>query len=199
MTTRKTIALTQWTFVGKIMSPHFNMLSSVQFSCSVCPTLWDPMNRSVPGLPVHHQLPEFTQTHVHQVGDAIQPLILCHPLLSAPKSLPASGSFQMNQLFALGGPSIGVSASILCLLMNIQDWFPLQWMSWISLQSKELLRIFSNTTVQKHQFFKFQLSTFFIVQLPHPYMTTRKTIALIRQTFVGKVMFLLLNMLSSWS
>ena len=75
---------------------------SVQFSsvAQVCPTLCDPMNRSTPGLPVHHQLPEFTQTHVHRVGDAIQP---SHPLSSpsspAPKSLPASGSFLMSQLF----------------------------------------------------------------------------------------------------
>ena len=87
------------------------------------------MNRSMPGLPVHHQLPEFTQTHVHRVGDAIQP---SHPLSSpspsAPKSLPASGSFPMSQLFAWSGQSIGVSASVLP--MNTQDWSPSGWTGW---------------------------------------------------------------------
>ena len=84
-----------------------------QFSsvAQLCPTLWDPMNRSMPGLPVHHQLPEFTQTHVHWVSDAIQP---SHPLSSPSppilKSFPASGSLQMSQLFAWGGQSTGVSA-----------------------------------------------------------------------------------------
>ena len=78
--------------------------------------------------------------------------------------------------------------------MNTQDWSPLGWTGWISLQSKGLSRVFSNTTVQKHQFFGTQLS--FTVQLSHPYMTTGKTIALTRWTFVGKVMSLLFNMLS---
>ena len=91
----------------------------------------------------------------------------------------------MSQLFASGGRSIGVSASTSVLPMNIQDWSPLGWTGWISLQSKGLSRIFSNTTVQKHQFFFH--SAFFIVQLSHPYMTTGKTIALTRRIFVGKV------------
>ena len=108
--------------------------SSVQFSRSVvCPTLCDPMNRSIPGLPVHHQLPEFTQTHVHRVGDAIQP---SHPLSSfssCPQSLPASGSFPMSQLFSWGGQSIGVSTSASVLPINTQDWCPLGWTGWISL------------------------------------------------------------------
>ena len=73
------------------------------------------------------------------------------------QSFAASGSFQMNQ-FSSGGQSIGVSASVSVLPMNIQDWFPLEWTGWISLQSKGLSRIFSNTTVQKHQFFRTQLS-----------------------------------------
>ena len=120
------------------------------------------MNHSTPGLPVHHQLPEFTQTHIHQVGDAIQP---SHPLSSpsppAPQSLPASGSFPMSQLFTWRGQSIGVSASASVLPMNTQDWCPLGWTSWISLQSKGLERVFSNTTVQKHLFFGAQLSSQF--------------------------------------
>ena len=84
-------------------------------------------------------------------------LILCHPFSSCLPSFPASGSFQMSQLFPSGGQSIGVSASASVLLMNIQDWFPLGWTGWISLQYKGLSRVF-NTTVQKHQFFGTQLS-----------------------------------------
>ena len=145
------------------------------------------MNLSTPGLPVHHQHPEFTQTHIHWVGDAIQPSnakLPCpslspeacsnscpfnqwyHPTISSSvvpfssclQSFPASGSFQMSQLFLSGGQSIGVSASASVLPMNIQEWFPLGWTGWISLQSKGLLRVFSNTTFQKHQFFSAQLS-----------------------------------------
>ena len=86
-------------------------------------------------------------------------LILCHSLLLLPQSLPASGSFAMNQLFAWGGQSIGVSASGSVLPMNTQDWSPLGWTGGISLQSKGLSRVFSNTTVQKHQFFCAQLSS----------------------------------------
>ena len=90
----------------------------------------------------------------------------CHPTISSSvgpfsfclQSFPASGSFQMSQLFASGGQSTGVSASTSVLPMNIQDWFSLGWTSWISLLSKGLSRVFSNTTVQKHQFFSTQLS-----------------------------------------
>ena len=91
----------------------------------------------------------------------------CHPAISSsvipfsscPQSLPASGSFQMSQLFTSGSQSIGVSASTSVLLMKTQDWSPLRWTGWISLQSKGLSRVFSNTTVQKHQFFGAQLSS----------------------------------------
>ena len=90
----------------------------------------------------------------------------CHPTMSSSvipfssclQSFPASGSFQTNQLFASGGQSIGVSAPTSVLPMNTQDWFPLGWTGWISLKSKGLSRVFSNTTVQKHQFFGTQLS-----------------------------------------
>ena len=98
----------------------------------------------------------------------------------------------MSSFFTSGGQSIGASASVLP--MNIQDLFPLGWTGWISLQSKGLSRVFSNITVQKHQFFGAQLS--FLAKMSHPFMTTGKTIALIRWTFAGKVMSLLLNMLS---
>ena len=107
----------------------------------------------------------------------------CHPTISSSfipfshlQSFPASGSFQMSQFFASDGQSIGASASASVLPMNIQDWFPLGWTAWISLQSKGLSRVFSNTAVQKHHFSV--LRVFFIVQLSHPYMTTGKTIAL---------------------
>ena len=90
----------------------------------------------------------------------------CHPTISLSvipfpsclQSFPASGSFQMSQLFTSGGQSIGVSASTSVLLINTQDWSPLEWTGWISLQSRGLSRVFSNTTVQKHQFFSTQLS-----------------------------------------
>ena len=153
------------------------------------------MDCSIPGFPVHHQLLELTQTHVHWVSDAI-PTISSSvvPFFSRLQSCPASGAFQMSQFFPTGGQSIGVSASATVLPMNIQDWFPLGWTGWISLQSKGLSRVFSNTIVSKPSIL--QHSAFFIVQLSHPYMTTRKTIALTRQIFIGKIMSLLFNMLS---
>ena len=135
---------------------------SVQFSSVTqsCPTLCDPTNHSTPGLPVHHHLTEFTQTHVHWVGDAIQP---SHPLSSpsppAPNPSQHQGLFQWVNSFAWGGPSIGISASISSLPMNTQDWSPLRWTGWISLQSKGLSRVFSNTTIQKYQLFGIQPSS----------------------------------------
>ena len=125
----------------------------------------------------------------------------CHPTIfssvipfsSYLQSFPASRSFQMSQFFASGGQSIGVSASASVLQMNIQDWFPLGMTDSISLLSKGLSRVFSNTSSKASIF---QRSVFFILQLSHPYMTTGKTIALTRWTFVGKVMSPLFNMLS---
>ena len=130
--------------------------SSVTHSYS---TVCNPMDCSTPGLPVHHQLPGFTQTHVHRVSD-------CHPTISssvAPfssclQSFPGPGSFQMSQFFISGGQSIGVSDSGSVLPMNTQDQSPLGWTGWISFKSKGLSRVFSNTTVQKLQFFGAQFS-----------------------------------------
>ena len=126
----------------------------------------------------------------------------CHPTVSSSvipfssclQFFPASGSFPASQFFASSGQSVGVSASTSVLPMNTQDWAPLGWTGWISLQSKGLSRVFSNTTVQKHQCFSTKLSLW---SNSHPYMPTGKTIALTRRTFVGKVMSLLFNMLSS--
>ena len=110
------------------------------------------------------------------------------------QSFPASGAFPMNWVFVSDGQSIGASVSTSVLPMNIQDWFPLGLTGLISLQSKGLSRVFSNTTVQKASIL--WCSAFFMVHLSHPSMTTGKTIALTRWTFVGKVMSLLFNMLS---
>ena len=134
-----------------INTAKVSQFSSVAQSC---PILCNPMDCSTPGLPVHHQLPEFTQTHVHWIGDAIQP---SHPLLSP--SPPAFNLSQCQGLFQWVSSLhqvvrvLGVSASALVLPVNIQDWFPLGWTGWISLQSKGFSGVFSNNTLQKNQFF----------------------------------------------
>ena len=125
----------------------------------------------------------------------------CHPAISSsvvpfsscPQSLPASESFPMSQLFAWSGQSTGVSALASFLPKKSQGWSPLEWTGWISLQSKGLSRVFSNTTSKASIL---QRSAFFTVQLSHPHMTTGKTIVLTRRTFVGKVISLVFNMLS---
>ena len=140
-------------FLFSLEKANSSCQHSFQFSSVAqrCLTLRDMMNCTTPGLPVHHQLPDSTQTHVHWVCDAIQPF---HPLLApSPQFFPAPGSFQMSQLFAAVGQRIGVSASASVLPMNTQNWSPLGRTGWISLQSKGLSGVFSNTTVQKHQFF----------------------------------------------
>ena len=105
--------------------------SSVQFSsvAQSCPTLCDPMNRSMPGLLVHHQLPEFTQTHVHRASDAISSSVI--PFSSCPQSLPASESFPVSQLFTWGGQSTGASALASFLLKKSQGWSPSEWTGWV--------------------------------------------------------------------
>ena len=137
-------------------------LRYIHCCCSVtklCPTLCNHMDSSVPGLPVLHHLLQFAQIHIQWVGDAIQASSsVSFSFFSRPQSFPASGSFTMSQFFALGSQSIGASASASELPMNIQDWFPLGWTGCISLQSNGLSRVFSKTTVLKHQFFSAQLS-----------------------------------------
>ena len=154
------------------------------------------MDCSTPGFPVLHHLLELEQTHVHWVGDAIH---LSHSLSSSSPpafSLSQYQYFPMSHLFSSGGPSIGPSALASDLPMNIHGWFPLGLTGLISLQLKVLSRLFSSTTVWKHQFFSAQ-----------PYLWSRshisawlleKTIALLIWTIVGKVMSLLFNMLSSF-
>ena len=123
-------------------------------------------------------------------------LILCHLLFWLPSMFPSIRVFSEDLLFVSGGQSIGASASASVLPMNIQDWFPLGWTGWICLQSRGLF--FSKSLLQHYSSKAsiFWHSAFFTVQLSHPYMTTGKTIAFTRQIFVGKVMSLLLNMLS---
>ena len=173
-----------------------NWSGSVQFSsvAQSCPTLCDPMNSSKPGLPVHHQLPEFTQTHVYRVGDAIQP---SHPLLSP--SPPASNPSQHQSLSNLS--TLGMkwpkywSFSFSISPSNEHPGlisFRMDWLDLLAVQGnlKSLLQHHSsNASIV-------QCSAFFIVQLSHSYMTTGKTIALTTWTFVGKVMSLIFNMLS---
>ena len=143
-----------WEAQDSLLGTWFRFSSVTQ----LCLILCDPMNHSTPGLPVHHQLLESTQTHVHWVSDAIQP---SHPLSSpSPPALnlsPHQGLFKW--VSSSHGQSIGVSASTSVLPVNIQDWSPLGWTAWISLQSKGLSTVFSNTTVRKHQFFGAQLSS----------------------------------------
>ena len=145
------------------VSPH---TGQYQFSLVTqsCPTLCDPMDRSTSGLPVHQQLLELTQTHVHWVCDAIQPLSSCYllssviPFSSCLQSFPASGSFSVKSVLCIRWPKYWSFSLASVLPKNIQDWSPLGWTGLISLLSKGLSRVFSNTTVQKHQFFGAQLS-----------------------------------------
>ena len=163
-----------WCFMGNVLCFMGDVLweKNLQVTCSFrvtasqfssvaqsCQTLCDPMDCSTPGLPVHHQLPEFTQTHVHWVGDTIQP---SNPLTSP--SPPAFNLSQHQGLFKWVNSLYQVAKVLEFQLqtsvfpMNTQDWSPLGWTGWISLQCRRLSRVFSNTTVQKHQFFGSQLS-----------------------------------------
>ena len=172
--------------------PPFSV-SSVAQSCL---TLCDPMDCSTPGLPVHHQFPELTQTHVHWVGDAMQP---SHPLSSP--SPPAFNLSQHQGLFQWVSSSHQVAKAIYwSFSFSISPSnehpglisFRMDWLDLLAVQG--LSRVFFNTTVQKHSIL--QHLAFFTVQLSLPYMTTGKPIPLTRWTFVGKVMSLLFNMLS---
>ena len=177
-------------------SQYQSVLNRCQFSsvAQFCPTLWDPMNRSTPGLPVHYQLPEFTQTHAHRVSDTIQPSHLCSPLLLLPPVPPSIRVFSNELTLCMRWPKYwSFSFSIIPSkehpgLVS----FRMDWLDLLAVQGtlKSLLQHHSSkASILWH-------SAFFIVQLSHPYMTTGETIALTRQTFVGKVMSLLLNMLS---
>ena len=153
------------------------------------------MDCSTPGFPVLHYLLEFALTHVHWVHHAIQ--LSCPPVIpfSSPQSLLASGSFPMSRLFASSGQSIGTATSASVLPMNIQNWFPLGLTGLISLQSKGLSRVFSNSSKASILW----RSAFFMVRLSRSYTTTGKTIALTRWTFVAKLCLCFLICCLGWS
>ena len=170
-----------------------NKSSSVSVAQS-CLTLCYPMDCSTTGLPVHHQLPELAQAHVHQVSDAIQHLLLCHPLLLLPSIFPNIRVFSNESVLCIRWPkywgfrfSINPSNEYSGVISSKTDWFDLHA---VQGTLKSLLQHHSSkTSILWH-------SAFFMVQLSHPFMTTRKTIALTSWTFVSKVMSLLFNMLS---
>ena len=125
------------TLYSSLLSIQSVQFSSVSQSCLI---LCDHLNHSTPGLTVHHQLQESTQTHVDRVSDAIQPSYPVIPFSSCLQSFPASGSLLMSQLFTSSGQNTGVLASTSVFPVNSQDWSPLRWTGWISLQSKGLSR-----------------------------------------------------------
>ena len=187
-------------FIVFLLPYIFRALSSIIYlyyqSVQLLSHVWlcDPMDCSTRGLPVPHQLQELAQCDVHRFW-------WCHPTISSSvarfssclQSFPASGSFPGIQ-FLSGGQSIGVSASASVLPMNIQDWFPLGLTGLISLQSRGLSRIFSNTAVQKHQFFGTQLSLW---SSSHIHLhDSWKNHSFDYIDLVGKVMSLLFNTLS---
>ena len=134
------------------------MLSSVQFSQS-CPTLCDPINCSIPGLPVPHQLPEFLKLMPIALVMPSSHLILCRPLLLLLSIPPSIRVFSNESPLHMRWPKYWSFSFSISPSNEHQDWSPLGWTGWISLQSKELSRVFSNTTVQKHQLFSTQLSS----------------------------------------
>ena len=158
------------------------LVPSVQFSpvTQSCPTLCDPMDHSTPGLPIYHQLTEFTQTHVHRVGDAINNLILCHSVLLLPSIFPSIRAFSDESVLHIRWPkywsfnfSISPSSEYSGLISLRIDWLDLV----VQGSLKSLLQHHSSkASILWH-------SAFFTVQLSHPYMTTGKTIVLTRQTF----------------
>ena len=180
-------------FLATFESSTVTSFSSVQFSCLVVSDSLQPHGPQ-------HARPPYTSPTPRVDSNSCPLSQWCQTIISSSvipfsshlQSFPAWGSFQVSQFFTSGGQSTGVSALASGLPMNTQDWSPLGWTGWISLQSKGLSRVFSNSSkasISRH-------SAFFIVQIWHPYTTTGKTIALIRWIFVGKVRPLLFNMLS---
>ena len=185
--------------MNQLLQPKFYVLytfSSVQFSSVTqsCPTLFDPMNHSTPGFPVHHQFLELAQTHVHWVRFAINHVIFCHPLFLLPQIFPSIRVFSNESVLHTNWPkdwsfifSISPSNEYSGLIS-----FRMSWLEIFAVQG--ILKC-----LLQHHSSKASIlwcSAFFIVQPSHPYMTTGETIALTRRTFVGKEMSLLFNTLS---
>ena len=176
----QSLALATWRSL-EISDKHFQWS---QFNCSAMPNSLEPHG-------LQHTRPPCPSPTPGACSNSHPLSWWCHPTISSSvvpfsdlQSFPASRSFQMSQLLASAGQSIGVSASTSVLPVNSQDWSPLGWTGWISLQSKGLWRIFSNTTSKASVLW---CSAFFMVQLSHPYITSGKTMAFTRKTFVGKV------------
>ena len=188
--------VTSSTYNYSFISSFLVLISSVQFSsvAQSCPTLCDPMNCSTPGLPVHHQLPEFTQIHVHQVRDAIQPSHLCRPLLLLLPIPPSIRVFSNESTLRMRWPKYWSFSFSIIPSKEIPGLIPfrMDWLDLLAVQRtlKSLLQHHSSKASI------LQCSAFFTVQLSHPYMTAGKTMALTKRTLVSKVISLLLNMLS---
>ena len=170
---------------------YFGRLSSV---AQLCLILCDPMDCSTPGFPVHHQLPELGQTNIHGINDAIQPSHLYHPLFLLHSIFPSIRVFSSESVLCIRWPkywsfSFSSSPSNKC---SGQISFRIDWFNLLAVQGslRSLLQCHSSKASM------LQHSAFSMVQLSHPYMTTGKTVALIRQTFVDKVMSVLFNVLS---
>ena len=168
---------------------HCTLFSSVAQSCLI---LCNPLDCSMPGFPVNHQLRSLLKLMSIKSVMWSNHLIFCHPLLLLLSIFPSIRSFPVSQFFTSGGQRIGAPASASVLPMNIQDWFPLVWSDLLAVQGT-LRSLFQHHSSKASILW---CSTFFMVQLSCPYMTTAKTIALTRQTFVGKVISLLFNMLT---
>ena len=175
------------------LSDHWD---SIQFSSATqsCPIFCNPMDCSMPGFPIYHQLLELAQTPVHWVGDAIHYLILCHPLLLLPSVLPSIRVFSNESVLRIRWPKYWSFSFSICPSNEYSGliFFRMDWLDLLEVQGtlKSLLQHHSSkASILWH-------SALFIVQLSHPYVTTGKTVALTRWTFVCKVMSLLFNMLS---
>ena len=172
---------------------RFTFIIQLSSVAQLCPTLWDPMNHSTPGLPVHHQLPEFTQTHVHRVSDAIQPSLPLTSLLLLPPIPPSIRVFSNESTLRMRWPKYWSFSFTIIPSKEIPGLiFRMDWLDLLAAQGtlKSLLQYHSSkASILRH-------SAFLTVQLSHPYMSAGKTVALTRRTFVGKIMSLLLNMLS---
>ena len=183
----------------KALNPHLRMTLkfcswSVSSVAQSCLTLCDPMNCSMPCFRIHHQLLKLAQTRIHQVGDAIQPSIFCHPLLLLPPIFPSTRVFSRESVLPIRWPrywnfsfSISPSNEYSGLISFRMDWLDL-------LVVQGTLKSLLQHLISKESILC--CSAFFLVQLSHPYMTTRKTIALTLPIFVVKIMSLLFNMLS---
>ena len=181
--------------MGKPLDYHIKWSEAVsQFSCSVMSDSATPWTAAHPAsLSISNSWNLLKPMSIKSMIPSNH-LIFFHPVYSFLQSFPASGSFPMSQFFASGVQSIGVSASASVLPMNIQDWFRIDWFDLLAVQGT-LKRLLQHHSLKASIIWH---SAFFMVQLSHPYMTTGKTIALPRRTFVGKIMSLLFNILTKF-